>query len=127
MPDAGPEEPSIHTSVCSASCRRNDLLDLLTDRLIAFAGACLETCPVDDLNLSAMIADETGLLQHMRHHRHGGAAHTQHLREEFMGKPDLLLSSRSRACSSQRLSRASTACSALQAAVCCTWISSISP
>jgi hypothetical protein len=65
-----------------------DLINLPTDRLVAFAGSRLEPLPVHNLDLPTMVANETGLLQHIGDDRDSGAAHAEHLRQEFVGKLD---------------------------------------
>jgi len=64
--------------------RRRDFLDVPPNGLVAFAGSRLEAALVDDLDVPAVIADETRLLQHIGDDSHGRAAHAEHLRQEFV-------------------------------------------
>src|SRR4051794_21076304 len=84
---------SFNSEVRTRACRDTklafcDVINLPADRVVAFAGSRLEPRPVHNLDLPAMVADETGLLQHIGDHCHGGSAHTEHLRQEFVGERD---------------------------------------
>jgi hypothetical protein len=63
---------------------RGDLVDLLADDRIAFAGPGFETMAIDDLNATAMVADETGVLQRAGDNGDGRPSHAEHLRQEFV-------------------------------------------
>src|SRR5258708_38970717 len=98
--------------------RRRAFLDVPPNGLVAFAGSRLEAALVDDLDVPAVIADEPAccsiLATTVTVVRRTPSICDKNSCVSLM----LLLSSRSRACSNQRLRRASTGCSALQAAVC---------
>ena len=64
--------------------RRRDFFDVPPNGLVALAGSRLEAALVDDLDVPAVIADETRLLQHIGDDSHGRAAHAEHLRQEFV-------------------------------------------
>src|SRR3982075_2679273 len=81
-------EHSLDQAAVHKALAFRDVINLPADRLVAFAGSRLEPRPVHDLDLPAMVADETGLLQHIGDHGHGGTAHTEHLRQEFVGERD---------------------------------------
>ncbi len=65
----------------SPSRRSNSLLDTP----VAFAGPPLEGAPVDDRDVAARVADDSGPLQHARRRRHAGALHAPASSREIPG------------------------------------------
>ena len=51
---------------------------------IAFACSAFQALAVEDVDVTALIFDQTDALQRARRHGDGGAARTEHLREELL-------------------------------------------
>jgi hypothetical protein len=56
------------------------------DGSIAFAGFPLEALQVNNLDVPPGIADETGLLEHVRHRRNAAPSPSDHLGKKFLGE-----------------------------------------
>src|ERR1019366_554904 len=63
---------------------------LYLDRLVALAGGFSQTLQVCDFDMSAAVADDSGLLKRMGDDRNRVALHADHLRQEFLGQRQVL-------------------------------------
>ena len=54
------------------------------DDIVALAGRLSQTFRVDDVDVAAAVADNSGLLQRVGDNRNRVALHADHLRQEFL-------------------------------------------
>src|SRR5262249_24881634 len=65
-----------------------NLIGVLPDHGVAFTRNVLELRAVEDLDVTAPIADQAGALQELRRDSHRGTPHAQHLSEKLLRQRD---------------------------------------
>ena len=90
------------------------------DRVIAFAAGIVQSVGVRNVNPAARIFDQASFLKTPGDKRDAASLHGKHLGQELLRQREIVASSRSRVCRSQRLRRSSNVWAALQAATCWT-------
>ena len=63
---------------------RKDLIGVLPDDGVAFAGDVLDRRAIEDLDMAAAVADQARALQQAGRDGHRGAAHAEHLPEKLL-------------------------------------------
>ena len=66
--------------------RRKHLVGAAADGCVAFAGEPFEAGAIDEVNVTATVADQTGRLEQPRGDRHCGSPHAEHLAEKLLGQ-----------------------------------------
>jgi hypothetical protein len=74
-----------HLLLLLSGYNRKSVVDEIPDRAVAFAGHRLQLAAIEDLHATTPTADHAGTLQRLRHEGNRGAAHTEHLAQEFLG------------------------------------------
>src|ERR1700733_10570294 len=84
---SGPETRAVESS---DGLRPDEPVGQRLDRPIALAGAFLQSLEIEHADVSALVSDEAGLLQGIGHDRYAGAAHPEHLGDEFLGEREIV-------------------------------------
>jgi hypothetical protein len=101
---------------------RKRLIDALSYGEVALACGSFEHSAIHNVNPSAATPDPAVRLQQLRRKVDRGTAYPEHLAEDSCVRGRISSSQQSRASNNHRHSRASSACNALQAADCWTWV-----